>query len=300
MNIGGIYTDPYHSPTSGSSNIFGFNVPWFGGIRIIGNHNISNDDDSDDGNNDDDDDDDSNKFITIGCDDGFHWWVLTGKFTNKSKGHIDMDFTPKAPGVGMLKCSYKPGALSFLKKEDTDNIIGLQSTAVVDNIWSRLIAPPEYLRCGIHEHFKAEIKHAAFNNVNGLFFDSTIYNIAHANNSESKSSSSLSSSSLSFAGMRVISDRLGKIIRDEICVVGTDDGINWWYITGGNFTDKMNGKFSLNNDNNSSLSLGSGSGTCHNGIIEFDNGTIWQKVALNKTDIHSWQKETTTSTTSRI
>jgi hypothetical protein len=292
MNIGGIYTDPYHSPISGGSNIFGFNVPWFGGIRIIGNKNISSSNSNSNSNVKDDNNDDTNennnneKFITIGCDDGFNWWVLSGKFTNNKikNGDIDMDFTPKAPGVGMLKCSYKPGSLSFL---DTDDNTGITT---VDNIWSRLIATAAKDdsiddESRLPRLLQVETKHAAFNNINGLFVDLNIY----------KTGSS------SFAGIRVISDRLGKIIRDEICVIGTDDGIVWWYITGGKFINKMNGTFCINNNNSKLLFGTSSTGTCHNGVIKFDddddnNGSstvVWTKMTLNKTDIHSLPKETT-------
>lgn len=115
MNIGGIYTDPFHSSTTASANIFGFSAPWFGGLRCIATRNSNKDDPS--------------KFITIGCDDGLYFWVLTGEFTDMKTGASNMDFTPKAPGVGLLKCSYAPGALSFL-----------DGNGKVGNIWSRLLA----------------------------------------------------------------------------------------------------------------------------------------------------------------
>jgi hypothetical protein len=229
MNIGGIYTDPFHAPTTASANIFGFSDPWFGGLRFIGRN----------------DKDGPSKFTTIGCDDGFYFWVLTGEFTDMETGASTMDFTPKAPGVGLLKCSYAPGALSFL---DNNGKVG--------NTWSRLLAINGF-------DLDVATKHAAFNDVNGLYVDPLVYKPG------------------SFAGIRVVSDRLGKILRDEICVVGTDDGKEWWSMDGGAFVDKVRGKFSV----------GSLSGTCHNGIIRFDDGKEWIKMAV-KSDMHSLPKET--------
>jgi hypothetical protein len=231
MNIGGIYTDPLHASTTGGSNIFGFSDPWFGGLRFIGRKNK-------DGTST------PSEFTTIGCDDGFYFWVLTGEFTDMGTGAINMDFTPKAPGVGLLKCSYAPGALSFL---DDNGKVG--------NTWSRLLASSEF-------DLAVATKHPAFNNVNGLYVDPLVYKPG------------------SFAGIRVVSDRLGKILRDEICVVGTDDGKEWWSLDGGAFVDKVKGKFSV----------GSLSGTCHNGTIKFDNGKEWTKMAI-KSNMHSLPKE---------
>jgi hypothetical protein len=117
--------------------------------------------------------------------------------------------------------------------------------------------------------FEVATKHAAFNDVNGLYVDASIY----------KPGSS------SFAGIRVISDRLGKIMRDEICIVGTDDGDEWWSMSGGAFLDKAKGKFQV----------GPLSGTCHNGTIQLDDGKgEWKKMA-SKSDMHSLPKETTTA-----
>ena len=47
----------------------------------------------------------------------------------------------------------------------------------------------------------------------------------------------------SLAGVRVISDRLGKMMRDELVMVGSDDGKAFWTIGGGKWTDKVEGKF---------------------------------------------------------
>lgn len=232
-NIGGIYTDPFHSPTTASANIFGYDAPWFGGIRICGSKKDSPQD-----------------FVCIGSDDGIYFWTLKGKYTDINAGLIDMDFTPKAPGVGNLKCSYVPGALSFLENDGS-----------VGNTWSRLTPNSEF-------DLVTQTKHDAFNNVNGLYVDPSIYKPG------------------SFAGIRVVSDRLGKIVRDEICVLGTDDGEEWWTMEGGTFTDKAAGKFNI-----SSLLTG----TCHNGTIEFDDGKQWTKMAV-KSDFHALDRETTKCT----
>jgi hypothetical protein len=231
LNIGGIYTDPFHSPTKVSANIFGFDAPWYGGIRLCGRVTK-----------------DSKQFVTIGCDDGVHFWVLTGEFTDptNSNGAVDMDFTPKAPGVGRLKCSYVPGALSFLGDDGK-----------VENTWSRLIPTDDF-------ELLLQTKHAAFNDVNGLYVDPAMY----------KPGSS------SFAGIRVVSDRLGKMVTDELCVVGTDDGEEWWALQGGAFTMKKLGNFTV----------GSLTGECHNGTIKFDDGKAWTKMAI-KTDFHTLPKE---------
>jgi hypothetical protein len=228
MNVGGIYTDPFHSPTTASANIFGCGDPWFGGLRILGrNQQVPE------------------KFVCIGCDDGYHFWVLNGEFTDLDSGALDMDFTPKAPGVGLLKCSYQPGALSFLGDDGK-----------VGNTWSRLVPTSDFDLAG-------QTKHDAFNNVNGMYIDPSIYKPG------------------SFAGIRVVSDRLGKFIRDEICVVGTDDGEEWWMMEGGAFTTKSLGKFSI----------GSLSGKVDNGTVKFEDGKEWTKMAP-KTNFHSLPKET--------
>jgi hypothetical protein len=227
MNIGGVYTDPFHSPTTASANIFGFESPWYGGLRILGRNKEA-----------------PERFLCIGCDDGFHFWVLTGEFSDLPTGAVTMDFTPKAPGVGLLQCSYVPGALSFLGDDGK-----------TENTWSRLVPGGDF-------DLTVQTKHDAFNNVNGLYVDPSIYQPG------------------SFAGIRVVSDRFGKIMRDEICVIGTDNGQEWWVLEGGAYTSKQVGKFTV----------GQLSGTCHNGEIKFADGHGWIKMAP-KTDFHALAKE---------
>eukprot|EP00961_Rhodomonas_salina_P047132 632815-Rhodomonas_salina.2 len=226
MNIGGIYTDPLHAPTTASANIYNIPGPWFGGLRFISWKK-----------------EEPEPFVCIGCDDGVHWWTLSGKFSDVSTGAIDMDFTPKAPGVGFLKCKYVPGALSFL---DGDKIA---------NTWSRLTA-----NSGVA--LEPQTKHAAFNDFNGLYVDPAIFKAG------------------SFAGIRVVSDRLGKIMRDELSVVGSDDGESFWGLEEGKITNKQAGQFQI----------GSLTGTCHNGLIKFGDGTEWVKMAA-KCDFHALPKE---------
>jgi hypothetical protein len=227
MNVGGIYTDPFHSPATASANIFGLESPWYGGLRILCRHEEA-----------------PEKFLCIGCDDGFHFWVLTGEFTDLATGAVSMDFTPKAPDVGLLQCSYVPGALSFLGNDGKG-----------ENTWSRLVPGNDF-------DLAVQTKHDAFNNVNGLYVDPSIYKPG------------------SFAGLRVVSDRFGKTVRDEICVVGTDNGHEWWVLEGGRFTSKESGKFTV----------GQLSGKCHNGEIKFEDGKEWVKMAP-KTDFHALAKE---------
>jgi hypothetical protein len=237
----GIYTDPFHAPTKASANIFGFASPWFGGLRFIGSSKET-----------------PTKFTTIGCDDGYNFWTLTGESTGSaSVGEegapfaVDMDFTPKAPGVGLLKCSYTPGALSFLNDDGT-----------VGNTWSRL--KPKAVDATADaaeglELLEKATKFSAFNEVNGLYVDLSVYKPG------------------SFAGIRVVSDRLGKILRDEICIVGTDDGDEWWSMDGGAFVDKSTGKFRVG----SLVAVSS-----NNGTIRLEDGTEWIKM-VPKSDFHS-------------
>ena len=96
MNIGGIYTDPFHSPVTARANIFGFQGPWYGGLRILSR--VMNN---------------SNQFVALGCDDGLYFWTLTGTIDDTSNA-TEMDFTPKAPGVGLLSGQLRRGALDFL------------------------------------------------------------------------------------------------------------------------------------------------------------------------------------------
>lgn len=227
-SIGGIYTDPFHSKTTASANVFGVTAPWLGGLRFIASSNDT-------------------KFTTIGCDDGVHFWTLTGEFIDNN---ASMDFGPKAPGVGVLPCRYRtPGALEFLESDGS-----------VGNTWSRLLPPHEPL-------LDVATQHTAFNNVNGLFVNTSLY-----------------TNDGSFAGVRAISDRLGKYIRYEICIVGTDNGKDWWCWEGGKWEgDKVHGTFSFATDDRL--------GTIHNGTIVWQNGDKWTKM-VPTIDMHSLQKET--------
>lgn len=234
MNIGGIYTDPFHSETSdNSSNIFGYEAPWYGGIRVCGRTSP-----------------DSKEFVCIGNDDGFHFWTLEGKFTgDDDDSAVEMDFTPKAPGVGLLQCSYQPGALSFLN----DN-------KEVANTWSRLTPTTDFA-------LTEQTKHDAFNNVNGLYVDLKVFQPG------------------SYAGIRLVSDRLGKFIGKDISVVGTDDGTEFWALKGGSF-DKQSSK------GDSKLTVGGFTGgSIHNGTITFEDGTVWTKMAVGPCDLHKLPKE---------
>lgn len=270
MNIGGVYTDPFHSDTeNNSSNIFGAAAPWYGGIRLCGQMSQQN----------------ANKdFVCIGNDDGVHFWTLKGSFlTNENAGQEDqqqgdqattasarvqMDFTPKAPGVGLLQCSLQPGALSFLNENNGETT----------NTWSRLKAtPPDFT-------LVEQTVHDAFNNINGLYVDLTIFRPG------------------SFAGIRVVSDRLGKFVRDEVCVVGTDNGQAFWAIEGGSFDKQArNTSSSTSSSNDGGTPSGTGKlnigrfvgGSIHNGNIQFENGSVWTKMAVGSCDLHQLPKEAT-------
>jgi hypothetical protein len=226
-NIGGIYTDPFHSDTSNnSSNIFQVTAPWFGGIRVCATTATK-------------------KLLVLGSDDGHHFWTLEGKFANDDTA-VAMDFTPKAPGVGLLQCLYPTGKIEFLDADGT----------TVSNTWSRLTATESF-------KLQDQTKHDAFNNVNGFYVDRAIFTPG------------------SFAGIRVVSDRLGKSLRDEVCVVGTDNGIgDFWAHESGSFDKAAN-----------ILKFNDSSGKCHNGTIQFSNGTEWTKVTLGTFDMHLLPKE---------
>ena len=238
MNLGGLYTDPNHSPITCGANLYHLPPPWYGGLRFLGRSTTS-----------------STDFTCIGCDDGIHWWTLTGAFVIGAKASdvvkkITMDFTPKAPGVGLLQCGFddKTGAGVLYFYEDDGSTI--------ENTWSRLKPSPDFA-------LGPQLKHAVFNDINGLYVDPEIYD-------KDKST---------FAGIRVISDRLGKYIRDEICVVGTDDGVEWWSISGGSFTNRAKGEFTIGD---------SKAAKCRSGTVQMDDGsdTKWVKMAT-KMDMHS-------------
>ena len=249
-NLGGIYTDPFHSPTKASANLYNLPAPWYGGLRFLGRETTN-----------------STNFTCIGCDDGIHFWTLTGALVDNDDSSttttddddtvkkVIMDFTPKAPGVGRLQCGFdsKQGAGVLHFYEDDGSSIG--------NTWSRLKPSPDF-------GLEIQMKHAAFNDVNGLYVDPKIFDMQQKDNN--------------FAGIRIVSDRLGKYIRDEICVIGTDDGIEWWSISGGSFTDRSKGEFTIGS---------SKTAKCSSGTIQLNDGndTKWVKMAA-KMDIHSLPK----------
>mmetsp|Transcript_23917 Transcript_23917/g.66376 ORF Transcript_23917/g.66376 Transcript_23917/m.66376 type:complete len:96 (+) Transcript_23917:807-1094(+) len=72
----------------------------------------------------------------------------------------------------------------------------------------------------------------------------------------------------SFGGIRIISDRLGKILRDELVVLGTDDGAAFWVEEGGHFIDKEAGKFRA----------GPFAGVYSKGVVTLETGTTWTKM----------------------
>lgn len=245
--IDGIYTDPFHSPTTAGANLYNLPAPWLGGLRFLARRR-----------------DDKSEFLCIGCDDGIHFWTLYGKVQDENTGKVVMDFTPKAPGVGLLQCGFDitshkegeeggGGALHFYESEFGISAIG--------NTWRRLYATSDFA-------MEPQLKHAAFNDINGLYVDPEIFD----------------QTKKGFAGIRVISDRLGKLIRDEICVIGTDDGKEWWCTSGGSFTDKAKGEFQMNGDDSSIAAK------CKGGTVEINNGeTKWIKMAP-KMDLHALPK----------
>jgi hypothetical protein len=184
----------------------------------------------------------SKRFLLIGSDDGHHFWTLEGNFTDNDEtiSNLAIDFGPKAPGVGLLQGFYRPGAINFFS----------DSHGTVSNTWSRLVANSSF-------DLVDQTLHDAFNNFNGFYVDRAIFRPG------------------SFVGIRFVSDRLGKFLRDEVCVIGTDDGRELWALEGGSF-DKAT----------CILHVGALSGTCHNGTIKFSDGTVWTKVALGTCDLH--------------
>lgn len=238
-NIGGIYTDPFHSPITAGANVYGVSTPWLGGLRILSPRP-----------------DDASKFICIGCDDGIHFWVLNGCFVGDTVAAdgtgraVTMDFSPKAPGVGLLNCSYEPGRLSFL---------GGAEGKTIENTWSRLKPTAEFETTPLG-------KHDAFNSVNGMWIDPSLQK------------------SGTFAGLRIASDRFGKWIQPDgkITVLGTDDGLTWSVLTE---SGKLAGELGDEVDFGTSL----GKAKVKNGDLDFKGGTKWTKVAA-KTEFHTMPK----------
>lgn len=240
-NIGGVYTDPNHSPITASANLYHLPAPWYGGIRILGRQDPS-----------------SKDFLCIGNDDGIHWWTLKGTFTEDTTptqevvAKIDMDFTPKAPGVGLLQCGFQANKGNLHFYQDDGSTIG--------NTWSRLVATDRL-------ELEPQVQHAAFNDVNGLYVDPDLFQ------------------KNSFAGIRVVSDRIGKFLGDEITVIGTDDGEEWFAMSEGTFTNRRRGEFQLEGND----------AKCSSGTIQWNSfrGTTdckWIKMTT-KMDLHSLPKQ---------
>lgn len=240
-NIGGAYTDPFHSTVKAGANLYNLSGPWYGGLRFLARPSPS-----------------STDFTCIGCDDGIHFWTLNGSFGGEKNAagveKVTMDFTPKAPGVGVLQCGFDAasgaGVLHFYEDDGTS----------IGNTWSRMKPSPDF---GLEK----QLKHAAFNDVNGLYVDPDIFDKNDAKNK--------------FAGIRIVSDRLGKYIRDEICVIGTDDGVEWWSIPGGSFTNRGKGEFRMGDGVAAKVS----SGTIQ---MEMDEQK-WVKMATTM-DMHTMPK----------
>ena len=190
--VDGYYLDPIHAATSFVANIYNLPDPWMGGTRFMARMK-----------------DKLDSFVVVGCDDSHYWWTLYGTFSDKAAGAVDLDFGPKAPHVGMLKCAFKPGSIAFLNDAGEPT-----------NIWPQLKPSADF-------EFQIKDCHTAFNDINGLYTDPALYKPG------------------SFAGVRVISDRLGKMMRDELVLVGSDDGITFWSVHGGAWTDKVEGKFTI-------------------------------------------------------
>lgn len=191
--IGAVYSDPFHA----------IKESW-GGIRVIASSA-------------------SGDVTVVGCDDGEHFWTLLGKFNNAPK--LDIDFSPKAPRVGLLAATARDAYLEFADGNKWGKLLGELGTA--DD------ASPA---------------------INGVYFDPAL-KVAG-----------------SFAGLRVISDRLGKTQRDELVVVGTDDGETFWAVAGGTC---VAGAFKA----------GTFSGNLADGVLDLDDAT-WRKQTL-VSDPHS-------------
>jgi len=216
-----VYIDPIHAPVTFSANIYGVPDPWMGGIRFMAKDPSSPED-----------------FTLVGCDDNIHWWTLYGKFSDAATGAVDLDFGPKAPAVGKLKCLFKRtspnfGAIAFLSGEGVPN-----------NSWPQLEATPDFA-------FKPLETFSAFNDINSLYADPSKYKPG------------------SFAGLYVISDRKGRSMRDELVIVGTHDGASFFAHGGGKWTDKEKGSFALGHGL---------VGTLLKNEISFEGGGTWVKV----------------------
>lgn len=190
--IGAVYSDPFHA----------IEKSW-GGVRVIA---ASGDD-----------------VTVVGCDDGTHFWTLLGKFNDAPK--LAIDFSPKAPRVGLLSATARDAYLEFAD----------------GNKWGKLVG----------EFGTADDASPA---INGVYFDAALKTAG------------------SFAGLRVISDRLGKTQLDELVVVGTDDGETFWAVTGGKC---VAGAFEA----------GAYSGNFADGVLDL-GGATWRKQSL-VTDPHS-------------
>lgn len=225
-DLDGIYTDPFHSPIGCGANVYSVPAPWFGGLRVL----VPRGGPGGEGG-----------FLAVGCDDGIHFWILSGKYVDDGK--IEMDFAPKVPGVGLLQCRYEPGALSFLEPDGV----------TVGNTWSRLA-------CDGNFEIAPLAKHGAFNEINGMYFDPSIY------------------AKGSFAGLRIVSDRVGKWIVPSggVVVVGTDDGTSWRVMS-------EDGGGAGGEDGSVDFGGEVGKGTIKNGDVELASGSKWTKVGT-KTD----------------
>lgn len=264
-HIGGVYTDPFHSPVTASANLYGLPSPWYGGIRILAPNNNSNKIDG---------------IVCIGCDDGIHWWTLTGTIlppeqqddgSNITK--LSMDFTPKAPGVGLLRCGFDhvKGALHFYD-DDNEEVIG--------NTWSRLTTTSSFSSSSSSSLplLELQTKHSAFNDCNGLYVDPTLTKPG------------------SFAGWRVVSDRVGKYISDEdVSVIGTEDGVTWWSRTGGSMVSRRQGQIAIGGGGDSAVAAKIQAGTLQ--LTEWneeDETTKWVKM-IPRLDLHSLPTTSSTS-----
>ena len=221
--VDGVYIDPIHAPTTFSANIYNVPDPWMGGIRFMAP-----------------DASDPLKFTAAGCDDNIHWWTLYGTFSDPASGAIDLDFGPKAPAVGKLKCLFKRtsatfGAIGFLDRS---------GSGLIENSWPQLEATADFA-------FVPLDKFSAFNDINSLYADKATYKAG------------------SFAGLHVISDRHGRSMRDELVTVGTADGAAFATHGGGSWVDKEKGAFVLGNGM---------TGTILKNEITFESGETWVKV----------------------